>query len=341
MPQARKKHVYRRQNMKKLPKITFLMAAHNEEKIIGTALEALVTLPYPNYEVLIGLDGCTDATEEVVKHYKKRSKKIKHYVMDYRSGKPPVINALATKAKGDLFIIHDADWVFQADKEGMLKMISLFEDPKIGGIIESFPVSCTNEVLSALQKGKKHQKYSLAHLSSAWFSLTTMLLDRKKISKPYKNHLILDTRKLHLALHPILVNVFRRELFKSNETLADDIERTFDIVTSNHHLVYAPSIAMPRMIAAYTTMRYPDIYKQKKRTALARRQVKTKYAESPTFAKSSNTPFFAIITRLLRVKDLQLLGGIITYMSVVMSASVSGKILQATTKEGWTLRAQR
>ncbi len=47
-------------------KISFLMAAHNEEKIIGEALDSLSKIPYENYEVIIGLDGCTDGTEGIV-----------------------------------------------------------------------------------------------------------------------------------------------------------------------------------------------------------------------------------------------------------------------------------
>ena len=54
-------------------KISFLIAAHNEEKIIGKTLENLLRLPYSNFEVIIGLDGCTDNTEKIVKNYCEKS----------------------------------------------------------------------------------------------------------------------------------------------------------------------------------------------------------------------------------------------------------------------------
>ena len=60
----------------KEPKISFLIAAHNEEKMIGSTLKNLLSLPYKNYEIIIGLDGCTDRTLEIVKAFKKRNKKI-------------------------------------------------------------------------------------------------------------------------------------------------------------------------------------------------------------------------------------------------------------------------
>ena len=53
-------------------KLSFLIPAHNEEKIISKTLNNLINLPYENYEVLVGLDGCTDRTEEIVKRFKAK-----------------------------------------------------------------------------------------------------------------------------------------------------------------------------------------------------------------------------------------------------------------------------
>ena len=55
--------------MKNNYKISFLIPAHNEEKIIATTISHLLKIPYDNYEVIIGLDGCTDKTEEIVKNF--------------------------------------------------------------------------------------------------------------------------------------------------------------------------------------------------------------------------------------------------------------------------------
>ena len=55
------------------------MAAHNEEKIIERTLKNLMHIPYENYEVLIGLDGCTDRTEEIVKSFCERSNKFRYF----------------------------------------------------------------------------------------------------------------------------------------------------------------------------------------------------------------------------------------------------------------------
>ena len=45
------------------------------------------------------------------------------------------------RAKGEIIIINDADWLFTANnKKSIEKFFSVFDSPKIGGIAESFPV---------------------------------------------------------------------------------------------------------------------------------------------------------------------------------------------------------
>ena len=53
--------------MKKERKISFLIPAHNEEKIIAKTLENLINLPWQNYEVIVGLDGCTENSKKNLK----------------------------------------------------------------------------------------------------------------------------------------------------------------------------------------------------------------------------------------------------------------------------------
>src|SRR3989338_6041575 len=123
-------------------KISFLIAAHNEERIIGKALENLSSLPFNSYEVILGLDGCTDNTLRIVKEFKKKYPKIfKYYELNERKGKPAVINKIIPHAKGELIIIHDADWIFRVkSKEDLEEYVSWFKDQELGGVVESYPI---------------------------------------------------------------------------------------------------------------------------------------------------------------------------------------------------------
>ena len=113
--------------------ISFLIAVHNEEKIIDKTLKNLLSLPYIKYEVLIGLDGCTDNTENIVKKYSSKSKIFKYFNLNLRSGKPVVIDFLIKKSKGDIIVIQDADWVFNYTNEKNIKeFFGVFNDRNHG-----------------------------------------------------------------------------------------------------------------------------------------------------------------------------------------------------------------
>src|SRR5919202_4829182 len=51
-----------------LPTVTLVIVAHNEERVIRERLENALALDYPRdrLDVVVSLDGCTDATRDVV-----------------------------------------------------------------------------------------------------------------------------------------------------------------------------------------------------------------------------------------------------------------------------------
>ena len=73
--------------------------------------------------------------------FQEKFKRIKYYKLNLRRGKPAVIDRIIKYAKGEIIIINDADWIFSVkDKESFYDFISAFDDEKIGGIAESFPI---------------------------------------------------------------------------------------------------------------------------------------------------------------------------------------------------------
>src|SRR3989344_4942431 len=147
---------------KKHVDISFLVPAHNEEKIISGTISHLLELPCKNYEIIVGLDGCTDGTGNIVKNFAKKNKKVKYFSLNLRKGKPAVINHIIKKARGDIIIINDADWEFVVkDKKSFEKFIGVFDDKLVGGIAESFPVEWSRENLLAGNVWFKMVAYSL------------------------------------------------------------------------------------------------------------------------------------------------------------------------------------
>ena len=54
------------------PNVSIVIAAHNEELVIGRRIENLLALDYPpeHLHILIGSDGSTDRTSEIVRLYR-------------------------------------------------------------------------------------------------------------------------------------------------------------------------------------------------------------------------------------------------------------------------------
>ncbi|MBS3071620.1 glycosyltransferase [Candidatus Pacearchaeota archaeon] len=304
-------------------KLSFLIAAHNEEKIISKTLRDLSKIPYKNYEIILGLDGCTDKTEEIVKSYEKNNKKIKHINLNLRQGKTAVINNIIKKAKGEIVIINDADWIFTVKtKEKLLKFLSVFKNEKIGGIAESFPVEFEKTKLGSSNLG-----YKMIALSSFyWFKFQKERLTYKKNNVNYIKEPTM-----------FLTNIFRKKLFKENTSLGDDFERTRDIKSQGYDIVLFDDIEMPRMIAVYDDISIKKLFKQKIRTAMAREQIKKekKFKLNKYYSDS--------IIYMLResFKSNITEGSIVTFWIALTSiASIYVKFKSFGTKEGWKLRAR-
>ncbi len=98
-----------------LPRVSLLLAARNEEKLILRSLEAIDALDYPRelLEVLIGNDNSSDRTAELVEAFiaDKPNFRLIHVKdnMGKGRGKANVLAHLAHEAHGTFFFITDVD----------------------------------------------------------------------------------------------------------------------------------------------------------------------------------------------------------------------------------------
>lgn len=307
-------------------KISFLMAAHNEEKIIAKALENLFKLDYNDFEVIIGLDGCTDKTEQIVQQFVKKSKVFKYYSLNLRAGKTSVINEIVKHSSGEILIIHDADWIFRVgSRKDIDYVISLFNDKKIGGIAESFPLH---------YMPKRMNKKPLLELGVIWSTYAWMDYVKKKFTRKKSGVLILDKK----TRFPMLVNIFRRELFKKNHTVGDDFERCIDILNSGYEVVMFDNEKLPRMVSYGEKVNWKQLLKQKERTAIARKQIKEKYNSNYNLGLG----FYWHLLKLMSKIGLRGFIGLIVYIIVFFIGSVKSIFVKdKSTKSAWKMRLQR
>lgn len=120
---------YRRADI--TPRVSLLIAAHNEAKTIGAKLENILALDYPRdcLEIIIASDGSTDGTGAVVQQYAQRGVRL----LDLpRLGKAPVLNAAAATANGQILVFSDANSMFAPD--AIRELVRPFADPEVGGV---------------------------------------------------------------------------------------------------------------------------------------------------------------------------------------------------------------
>jgi cellulose synthase/poly-beta-1,6-N-acetylglucosamine synthase-like glycosyltransferase len=94
------------------PDVSIVIAAHNEELVIGRRIENLLALDYPpeRLQILIGSDGSTDRTSEIVRLYRRPG--IAFHDFALQRGKAQVLNDLVALARGKFVVFTDANTFF-------------------------------------------------------------------------------------------------------------------------------------------------------------------------------------------------------------------------------------
>lgn len=129
------------------PKVSILIAAYNEEKVIKSKIENCLELDYPSalLNIWIASDGSSDGTNEIVKVYANSNPQI-HLLEFLRSGKSEAINNAMLQIKDEIVIFSDANTKY--DLNSIKKLIVHFADHKVGCVCGRLIYRNPGEVLS-------------------------------------------------------------------------------------------------------------------------------------------------------------------------------------------------
>lgn len=121
----------RRGDPKVLPRVSLVVAAYNEAACIGAKVQNTLALDYPadKLELLVGSDGSTDGTDEIVRAQSGKGVRLS---TGARGGKTSVLNRCIPAATGDIVILSDANTVIDAG--AIKKLVRHFEDPDVGAV---------------------------------------------------------------------------------------------------------------------------------------------------------------------------------------------------------------
>lgn len=119
-----------KRGLKAVPLVSIIVPAHNEEASIVAKIENLLALDYPRdrVEILIGSDGSSDRTDDLVRRYAAEGVSLVSFPQQH--GKSAIQNSLVSFAHGEILVFSDADCFFAP--ESLKFLLDNFIDPSIG-----------------------------------------------------------------------------------------------------------------------------------------------------------------------------------------------------------------
>lgn len=164
----------------KLPRISVLIPAHNEEVVIGNTIRSMINLRYPEdkLEVLIINDNSSDRTGEIAENFARRYPFIHVYHTrppHAGKGKSCALNQGFKASTGEVIVVYDADNTPEPD--ALLHLASGLEnDPKAGAIVGKFRVK--NAERNLLTRLINMETLTFQWLAQAgrwfWFRMSTI-----------------------------------------------------------------------------------------------------------------------------------------------------------------------
>jgi len=282
-----------------LPKVTFAVCAYNEEKIIAECLRHIKNVDYPNKEIIVGSDG-TDRTTEIAQNIGG----VEVISSGERLGKTQMLMKIIEQAKGDIIIINDAEF-FLFPNDAVYKIVESFENERIGGL--SFGSSAPHEI----------------DFTNWWGLVEHVIQDIFRYHRMKKNPLT----SLKDANFIIVANAFRKDIITKLETINDDAEIGYQLLSKNHYLLYVPSVSF--YTPGGSAKNIKDNINQRSRTAVGWIQIGKLY--------KINFLRFYIISFWMIVK---LIFSLIIWTGVFIFSYLKGRFLyiigRRSSKQVWT-----
>jgi cellulose synthase/poly-beta-1,6-N-acetylglucosamine synthase-like glycosyltransferase/peptidoglycan/xylan/chitin deacetylase (PgdA/CDA1 family) len=111
--------------------VTVVIPAFNEEKVIATTINGILSSTYENLQVVVVDDGSQDNTSRVVRNAFGNDERVTLITMP-NSGKASALNTGLSRAAGEIIVALDADTQFNRDT--IARLVRWFSDAQIGAV---------------------------------------------------------------------------------------------------------------------------------------------------------------------------------------------------------------
>lgn len=218
----------------RLPSITIIVPAHNEEAVIADKIANLAALDYPEHllRTIIVLDGCTDKTDSIAQAaLTQLPDTLDIDVVRYprRMGKIAILNEQIATTQTDIVGLSDASILIEPD--ALRKAASHFASDNVGLVCAIY------KLLSARNEGER----------AYWDYQTRIMEDEAALAAPMGAHgpFYLFRRALWSPLPP--------------DTINDDFELPMRIVQKGYRAIYDHNIVATEL---ETTLRAQEFWRR-------------------------------------------------------------------------------
>ena len=193
------------------PRVSLIIAAHNEARSITRKLDNTLTLDYPRLDVVVASDGSDDDTDALVSGY--ASKGIRLLSLP-RVGKAQALNRAVAASDSEIIVFSDANSMYATDAIRML--VRSFADPAVGAV-------AGNQVYTDEPTG-----VSISQGELAYWRLDRLLK-------------IVDTWTASAISATGAIYAIRRRLFhKVPSGVSDDFFISTSVIAQGYRLVFEP-----------------------------------------------------------------------------------------------------
>jgi len=221
-------------------KISILIPAYKEEAVIGNALRQLTEeVDYPNFEIIVGIDGDYDNTYKIAKSFVEKHDNISIDFDPQRKGVTERVRRMLKMATGAICVKFDADMKFGNPKTALHRIVKHFDDPEVGAIYycgeSDFQRSAYKYMESRyIPELEKERRKSIA--SRAEHFLAVLVYQYRKQFFPIKKGCPI----------PIDTHCFRKELIThlDGRMVHDDIELAMNVIEKGYRIDLAPDIVV-------------------------------------------------------------------------------------------------
>ncbi len=224
-------YLYRRQesaeslhsiNAELSPRISIIVPAYNEAKVIASALRSMLKLTYPNYEILFIDDGSTDGTYEIAQSLVAQSNGRLRVFRQINQGKSQALNLGLRISKSSLVLCVDADSTLEPG--GLEQAVRHFSNSKVAAVAGVVQVRLgKGRLISRLQRTEYLMSQRLTRTAIAFFRC--------------------------IPIVPGPAGLFRRQALidaggyiSAQDCFAEDAELSIRLLADGHDIVSEPSL---------------------------------------------------------------------------------------------------